>query len=254
MAAGHRILGLFLALTLAGPLLLSAAPPLFVATDENLPPFSFVEDGQAAGIDVDMLQEVARRTGRAFTVEARPWKRVLTEAESGQAPLAMPLFRTPEREAFAILAGPVHFSTFGLFVRKDRTFRYDRLEDLYGRRIGINQGFAISSDLDRAVREGRIACEAVGSTEQNLRKLLAGRIDAFLANLVNTEFLLRRFPARDEVVALPRHVFARRPAFLVVSRAAELPDKERLAEELGAALDQLAKDGTYDRIVARYVR
>ena len=49
---------------------------------------------------------------------------------------------------------------------------------LAGKRIGISRGFVIQDELDYAIRSRLVIAEEVGSIEQNLRKLLAGRIDA----------------------------------------------------------------------------
>ena len=57
----------------------SATPPLRVGTDESLPPYSFVRDGKAAGIDVDMLHAAAKRLGLEVEVIPLPNRARLAE-------------------------------------------------------------------------------------------------------------------------------------------------------------------------------
>lgn len=230
------------------------AAPLKVGTDESLPPYSFVREGQAVGIDVDMLRLAAQRLQLEVEIVPLPWKRVLARIESGELPLAMPLFRTPLRERFALFTGPVHLSQSGLFVHRDRSFPFTTIDDLAGKRIGISRGFVIQDELDYAIRSRLVIAEEVGSIEQNLRKLLAGRIDAYAGNVVSTRYVLRQWPQAAELEVLPKRLTEARPAFLVVSRAATLPDRDQLVEALRQALEALHRDGTYTRLVEHYLR
>ena len=230
----------------------ACAVTLDVVTDDNLPPYSFVQKGGVIGIDVDMLLSAAKTANVEIRLLALPWKRVLFQVEHGTAHLAMPLFRTPERETFATFLAPVHFSATGLFVQKGKEFRFDSVNDLFGKAIGYNRGFALNEQLDRAIRNGKIRAEEVSTTEQNIKKLLASRVDAFVANIVNTQFLLKSTPDATRVTVLPNYLAERRPAYLVAAKAPRTPEQERAIAALSGALDRLSRDGTYERIVKKY--
>lgn len=244
-----RLLLLFVCL-LAQPL---HAAEYRVASDENLAPYSFRDaSGQPAGIDIDVLNEVGRRLDIRFRIELLPWKRVLQQVEQGQVALASPLFRTPEREQFAQYTGPVHYSALGLFAPANSTLRFTGLADLDGKRLGINRGFVLQDEFDRAVREGRLQIEEVNAVEQNIRKLQAGRIDLFAANVISTQYALRNSGATASLRLLPRLLQEHRPAFLVISRRAAVPEREQLARQLEATLNAIHQDGSYARIVSKY--
>ena len=49
------------------------AAPLKVGTDESLPPYSFVREGKAVGIDVDMLRLAAQRLQLEVEIVPLPW-------------------------------------------------------------------------------------------------------------------------------------------------------------------------------------
>lgn len=229
------------------------ATTLEVGTDEALPPFSFVQDGKVVGIDVEMLKEAAKRLKLEVNVKSLPWKRVLAGTESGELHLGMPLFQTPEREAFARFTGPIHYSTFGLFVKKGKEFKFDAIDDLSGKKFGISRGFVVSGDLDAAIKAKKVTIDEVPTIDQNILKLMAGRIDAFPSNIVSTLYLLKGTPESSEIVALPKLLADKRPAFLVVSKAANIPNKEQLIPALTEALEGLHKDGTYAKLVSKYV-
>ena len=231
----------------------AVAAPLVVVTDESLPPYSFVRGNDVVGIDVDMLTEAAKRLSLDLKITALPWKRVFVYVKEGRSPLAMPLFRTAEREEFCLFTGPVHYSVTGIFVKKGKEFRFDNIGDLNGKRLGYNRGFVIQDDLDKAIATGTVIAEEVRSIEQNFGKLMAGRIDVFSANVVSTQYVMRDSPFRNEISMLPKLLTDQRPAYLVVSKAANLPGKEELIASLTVTLKALYQDGTYDKIVKRYV-
>ncbi|WP_319243463.1 transporter substrate-binding domain-containing protein [uncultured Propionivibrio sp.] len=228
------------------------AGELLVVTDENLPPFSFVRDGKVVGVDVDMLRRAAAKAGASVRIEALPWKRVLHLLENGGTPWAMPLFRTPEREVVSSFIAPLHFSTMGVFVRRGGEFPFTSLDDLNGKRLGYNRGYALPPDLSEAVRQGRLQLEEVASTAQNVEKLLAGRIDCFVANVENVDFTLVGMASRQDVVLLPKRLWERRPAYLVIARAAEGKETAGTVASLRQALESLHRDGSYARILAQY--
>lgn len=228
------------------------ATTLLVATDENLPPFSFVREKVVTGIDVDMLSEAARKLGIDLKIVALPWKRVLLLLERGEVHLAMPLFLTPERERFSDFVAPLHYSVTGIFVRKDRIFRFDAVDDLVGKHFGYNRGYALPDELNKMVLGGKIVAEEVSTTEQNIGKLMFGRIDFFVSNTANARFLLRDSPHRTEIAQLPKPLSARRPAYLVASKSAVIQGRDALVNDLRQTLGKLHRDGSYERFVAKY--
>lgn len=247
----RALLGLLIGGLIAGT---GYAENYTVAVDENLAPYSYrAADGKVVGIDIDMLQELGRRLNIQFTPKPLPWKRVLAETQIGRSQLSMPLFRTPERETFALFTGVMHYSRLALFGRRNQPWRPVKLEDLRGKNIGVNRGFVLQPAFDKAAQEGLFQIEEVNTLDQNVRKLLAGRIDAFAANEDAIRFTVRGTPAASEIVMQPLVLDPSRPAFLVISRAARLPREAELAQRLKTTLDAMHRDGSYRRIVARHL-
>lgn len=230
--------------------------PLYLVGDDAFPPFSFESDGRIQGIDCDIIREMARRMGVSVTIELVPWRRLIELIRTGGCDGGFSLFSTPERRRFARFADgtPIHESTFYLYVRPEGAFRFESLDDLAGKAIGVNRGFFISCDFDRAVAEGRFSLDAVEGVTVNLRKLAAGRIDGFVANADEVSYC-RRACGDDliPVVALPRPVVERRGAYLVLSRKGPLADPEEMIRRIEAALAAMVADGTRDRIIRRYL-
>ena len=85
-----------------------AAEPLRVVTD-YWPPFRMAgRDGRVEGLDIDLLEELQRRTGVQFEVRRQPWARALEDMRRGQADLMTGLVRTAEREQYIDYLQPAY--------------------------------------------------------------------------------------------------------------------------------------------------
>lgn len=225
-----------------------------IVTDENFPPLTYVDNGKPTGIDVDMMAEAARRTGLNIRFEPMPWRRALMELQRGTVPMGMPLFRTAEREAYATFVAPVHFSNLGAFVVKGKAFPFDSIGDLRGKRLGLMRGWAITDELDHAIADGRLQAEEASTIDQNLHKLMLGRIDVFVSNVFSVRYVMKGTPMAQQIELLPHLLQTDRPAYLAISKNANQPDEAALIASLRAALTTLHKDGTYSKIVAHYTQ
>lgn len=252
MGAGIRIL---LGLGAALLALTAQAQKLRVQGDYAFPPYSYLRDGKPAGIDVDIVQELGRRSGVQFELELVPFKRVVESVRAGSIDAGMALLHNAEREGFALFTGVLHNSTYSLFVLKDKPLRFDgSLNSLQGQRIGKVRGFFISEAFDAEVAAGRIQVEETAGAEQGLQMLRLGRVDAVSGQTVVTRYLAQQNGMGEALRVLPLPLVPDKPAFLVLSRAAAIPDREALGERLRLALEQMHKDGSVARIEARHLQ
>lgn len=130
------------------------------ATLDEFSPFTWKDNGQAKGIDIDIVKEMCQRIGVKCDIRFYPWKRVLTYTEQGKSDGGFGAFKNPTREAFAyFLEYPVHYSTYSVFVKKGHEFSFKKIEDLYGKNIGINRGFKLNKEFDEAANTTKFVCK-----------------------------------------------------------------------------------------------
>ncbi len=225
--------------------------------DDLFIPFSFEADGEIRGIDCDIIREMARRMGIRIEITLVPWKRLIEMTRAGLCDGAFSLFQTPERQEFALFADaqPIHESTFYFFVRKGEEFPFVHISDLSGKIIGLNRGFTISEVFDQAARERKFIVEEVEGIEPNIRKLMAGRIDTFVANydVLRYNPLGRRLLG-NEILFLPRPALEKRGAYLVLSRKGSIKEKAGFIQRIDKTLKSMQEDGSYAKIYEKYLR
>jgi polar amino acid transport system substrate-binding protein len=215
---------------------------------------SFRSDGKLTGAGVDVLQELALRTGCPFTIGWYPRGRLLAELAAGRLDVTPSAARTPERDRDAQFV-PYVFTQFELLLTGPGATSYASLADFVNRskaRLNIVRGLYFTPDvlvqLERLRRANRL--EEVADFETLFRKLEHGRAEGTMASpLIYLRYFKpeergRRFSA----IAVPES--APTLVGIYLSRKS-LPDSTR--QQFSLALRSMVEDGTVQRIYAKYV-
>lgn len=243
---------LFIGFMIAQPV--SAQHPLQLVT-MNFKPFIWCEGDTVKGIAADMVAEVFRQAGRPYKIRCLPWKRALAMVKNGQADGIILGYKTPERETFGIFPDdPIQFSMYSVFVRKNHEFPFGKIEDLYGKTIGIDRGHTVSPGFDKAAANGDITVEEASKAEYNLQKLLAGRFDAYVNNHHVVLYMAKQLGLSERITALNHPLVKPTPSYLWFSKAAHIPGKDTLIRRVNQILNKMWEDGTVERITSRYVQ
>lgn len=161
----------------------SQAEEVLIFGDENYRPVIYLDQHQQpAGLLIDVLTHYTQVTGTPVQVRLYPWKRAYTAAENAQGGV-IGLSRTAERLVLFDYSDAIYDDTINVVVRKGHEFSFSSLEDLRGKKIGVQLGASYGSTVDEAIRAGTLQVEADQTHVARLLKLLHGRLDAaFLGN------------------------------------------------------------------------
>ncbi len=244
----HSLLGLVLLLVMATT---SAEQTLFFVGDEDNKPECFINAaGEVTGSDVDIIRELAKRLNLDINIQLTPWVRVLAMVESGQADGGFPLFFTPKRHEYALYTkAPLHVSVMTVYTKSTHEFVYQDYTDLYQKKIGINRGYSISKEFDLAVNKGLIEIFEVETVDQLVSMLIDQRIDAIAATPSSVSSYLLEKGIEISAIGQVRP----RPAYLTLSKKAEVEDKEKLLQDINRVLIEMKKDGYIERITNKFL-
>ncbi len=231
---------------------------LSVVSDDKFPPFSYKENGKVTGIDIDIINEMGKRLNIKFNISLVPWKRLIMMTQLGDCDGSMSLFRTPEREKFSLYTYPVHYSSFVIFVMKGKEFKFTKIEDLYGKKLAKQSGFAISDEFDLAVKRGKIKVADIFHIKTCMGETLIGKYDGFVANKHVTLYKLKNDKKfvryKEKFTILKNPVKLERGAFFVISKASKIKDKLKLQKNIIKTLKSMEENGTYQKIMDKYLK
>lgn len=223
---------------------------------EDVFPYSFTENGNKKGIDYDLIMEANKRMQIKADITFSPWKRMITTVEEGGYDAGFSVFYKKEREVFGIYAKtPLHYSKYSIFVKKGSEFKFESIKDLHGKTVGNIRGYKLNEEFDRAVSEGKIIVEEANEIAQNAKKLEAGRIDCVLGHHDLMLYTLKKLNLSDHIVPLPIPVEERKSAYLIFSRNGKnIADKNAFVNKYNTVLEEMMRDGTYQKINDKYLK
>ncbi|SFG04086.1 amino acid ABC transporter substrate-binding protein, PAAT family [Duganella sp. CF458] len=246
----RRIL-LALAACLAGSTAAASCGPYTVAMYEHGALY-YRSGEQWAGIDKDIVDELARRTGCALRMTRDSRIRIWTMLKDGALDMTMSGIATPEREGFARFT-PYLQSRNMLLVRNEAARHATTLEQFAAQpelKVAVIKGFKHGATydawLDRLRKQGRVHDTPDYSTL--LRLFQYGRVHAILQLSSNVDALYRDAQVRGQFRVLDLVPRENVQGALVISRLVADDSAARLEQALRA----MREDGTVKTIMERH--
>ena len=215
--------------------------PLLFLADEDYAPLSYVEDGVATGIDVEIARSLSRVLGRDIRVEATDWGSAQARVLRGEADGLLSMSSTQERRSLYDFTDPIIDHEFGFFIRTGEA-KVNSFVDLSGRKVAVTVS-GIPRRLLAASSNAQLLL--VANYGEGFAKLAAGDVDAVAADVWVGAYTLEHRGFKNIVRTGP--VFATLSGSIAVARG-----NQPLVAEINRALDVLRSGGTIDRIVAQW--
>ena len=219
--------------------------------DDSFSPYSYTENSEMKGIDIEILGELESRTGYKIDVKLVPWSRLLELTKLGKIDGSFSLFKTQDREEYALFTKfPIHYSEYSVFSLEDKS--YKSLSDFYGKTVGLNTGFYISDEFQDLAAKGRFTLIESENINNHINQLLNKRIDFYVGNTLVVEEYLKKNKLTNLVVRSKTLIKSSTPAFLVLSKASDVGKSIEVLTTINKAIESIHRDGTYKKIVKKY--
>ena len=217
---------------------------LTVCTDLPFAPFAFVRDGEPTGFDVEVVQEVADDLGVDLDLRDTSFDDIVTAdpLNDGECDVAVSAVTITGARARILDFSSPYFDAHQTLVTP-RGSRVTRLEDLAGRRIGVQTGSSGEAYLyDYAPARADVVAFETSSGVQSL--LRSGNLDAaVLDNSVAAGFVSanRAFKLTEDFDTVEQYGMAvRKDGNIALLRA------------INDTLAAMREDGRYEQIHAAY--
>jgi polar amino acid transport system substrate-binding protein len=206
------------------------------------------------GIDKDVVDEVARRTGCLFKPFVESRVRIWAHLADGSLDMSVSGIPNPEREQFARFV--VYFRSRNyLLVRNDRAARIDSLEAFTADptlRLAIVKSFRHGASYDPWIQtlraQGRV--HEYSDPEIVARMVSLGHADAFLAMPTAWDVLLKRYQLEGKVDFVDASPDDRIAHGLILSRK-RVSDED--VQSMKWAIEAMRADGTLEAIFRRHL-
>lgn len=218
------------------------ARALELLTEEN-PPLNFMTEGRLTGIAPPVVEEMFRRANLQAPTRLLPWNEAFELARSKAGTCAYSTARTSERFPQFAWVGPIARGYWSAFSLPDAPVKVSKLADLAGYRVGVVNDARAAYLRERGIRDLVLAeRDADLPARLTADPRAEGRIDVWV-----TQGLTAARVAAAAGTPKIREVFGSlmsQDYFLACGK--QTPQEELRA--LNAALAEMRKDGTFNRI------
>ncbi len=170
---------------------LAKHPVIRMGGESDWPPFDFVDEaGVYQGLTADYLALLSQRLGVEFEmVVHNPWAVTLDMLKHKELDAIGAIWRTPEREQFALFTKPYDKLSVVVFTRKENS-AVSGIGDLRDATVAVVRDFATQGSLQRDYPE--IVQLEVANTLEALEAVSQGRADAYIGTLAVSAYLLEK--------------------------------------------------------------
>lgn len=221
---------------------------IHLAVDNENPPYMYQEGLTVEGLYPLLLREIFHRMGVPLEVRAYPWKRALHLGKSGKAGVGG-AYKTEERLNIFDYSAPIYTETLFLYVNSDNIVRFNSLEDLKGKKIGVLRGWSYGDEFDKAKQDGMFTAYPVNSDSTNFKKLLLGTVDGIIATKLSALLVIKKYGYQQQVKAL-EHPIAVNHTHIFFSKHLK---HQELLKDFNETLMIMKEEGSYDQLVAGFL-
>lgn len=232
----------FLAIFAGSSLFAGDDATIHVGTNAEFPPFTFIEENQIVGFDIDVAQEVCKRLNKKMVVKDLPFDALIPELVMGQVQFVAAGISYSEDRAKRVLFVKPHLTNDPLIILglkkegvagKEITFA-----DMKGKKVIVNDGY--TADLYLSTKPD-INLIRLGTTTDAFMALKSGRADFF----VTARSTFNAYAMQQSIGGFHYNVLTDHPEnySLIVSK--KYPDTY---QEIQATIQKMIDDGTMTSI------
>jgi len=221
------------------------------------PPFSMQDaEGGVTGIYIELNRAALAHMGCQVRLLKLPWARALKELELGRLDILPGAFRRPERELYAHFSGTVLPPSRNILFMHQQAMERWPVQSLLALqfndfRLGAQINVSYGADYQQLMADPAFAARVVTvASRTGLWQMIdKGRIDGVIADELTGAYELHQLGLDDRIKATTV-VVSSDPAEVAFSRRTTDVD---FVQAYAEVLKRLVADGTYARIVQRYL-
>jgi polar amino acid transport system substrate-binding protein len=217
---------------------------------EEYPPYNYLDTSskKISGMATEVVQEILKRSKIAYKLDIYPWARAYQMAQDAPNVLIYSIGRSEKREdlfKWVDVIAPYDVYLYRLKSRPE--VKVSKADDIKHFKIGAVRDDVRAQHLEKA----GVAVDLVIEDSANAKKLASQRIDLFPIDELGMVALYRR-EALDPGSVVKAFKLEALSAGLYMAFSKQTPDE--LVRKCRAALAEIKRDGTFDKIRVKYLK
>ncbi len=216
-------------------------------------PINGIPGSDKPGYMIELAQVILKEHGYTVDYQASPWERSLAEVRSGKFDCVVGAYTDDAPDfIFPELSWGEIESTF--YVKKGSNWKYDGVKSLMAVKVGTIGGYAYSDEFDAYVAANHNSARVQvvkgnNALENNIKKLLAGRIDTLIESHLVMEAKLKEMGLANKVEGAG--LLAEADSMYIACSPAKAQSK-KIVKWFTEGLKKLRASGELQKILAKY--
>lgn len=221
---------------------------VIVATSGSGEPYSLLADDETwTGIDAEIWDEIAKRTGWEIEIKQAAFDAIWGELDTGRADVCANCWAVKEERTDKYYASiPYYGDAQCVIVAEDNDDIYE-FEDLAGKTVGCTNGQAAQTIIEEMAEEIGFTVTLYEDSTVGMNDLNLGRLDAY----ANTTTNVNNYCHYNEVTFrfLEEDLTANNVAYFLP----KTDEGKELCDELNIVLQEMLDDGTIAAITEKWM-
>lgn len=214
---------------------------LIMATNAEFPPYEFYEGDEIVGIDAEFAAAIAEKLGMELKIEDMAFDSIIPAVQSGKADFgAAGMTVTEDRMKEVDFSETYYTGRQVIIVAEDNT-EITGPDDLEGKKIGVQQG--TTGDIYASDDYGDENVERYNKGFEAVQALQQGKVDAVIID----DQPAQTFVDENEGLKILETEYVEEEYALCFKKDSEL------VEKVNKAIAELKEDGTFDKIIDKYI-
>lgn len=225
----------------------SAADKITIVSDTAYAPFEFMDtDHKYKGIDVDIISEVAKRAGWDYEQTYPGFDPAMNAVVSGQADGLMAGTTVTDARKQKLTFSDTYYDTAIVVYTKKGSTGISDYKQLDGKTVGVKNGTAAQTWLEEHASEYGYTVKTFDTSDLMNNSLDQGNVDAAMDDKPVVQYAIsqgKNYEMNMDGESVGSFAFAVRKG----------SKKEYLIDDFNKALADMKSDGTYDKIMKKWL-
>lgn len=225
---------------------------LLVLTD-HWPPYNIMEDSQLTGISVELFELLLEKHQSKISREdfkVTNWKIVYDTVKTLKNTVALTMTRNKIREKKFKWVGPIDIKQSGLIAKKSKNIKIKSLKDLRKYKIAVVRDYSTHQMLKKAgLKKNLSLTGGLFAVHKAIDNLVKGKVDLYSTSNINYIMKIldkKNFNANDyEIIKR----YKKDQLYFAFNKKTD----DKLINSMQEALDELKRNGIYDKIKSKYL-
>lgn len=222
---------------------------LKIATNANFPPYEYIDNGEYAGVDMEIARQIAKELNLKPDIQNMPFDSIIAAVASDKVDLGISGFTvTEERKKSINFSNPYAKTKQAIIVKEGSAIK--KVDDLYNGepyRVGVQLSTtgAIYFGDDIASKKTKATLQEYHNGADAVAALIAGKIDCVI---IDSE-PAKSFVSSNRGLQILATEYIEEEYAIIVSK-----EKPELLKKVNSILAKLKKNGTIDEILKKYIK